>query len=898
MRALRKNPVRTAVTVVGIVLSCALVLAVATSALSLYRYVVQMEMQINGAYNATALDVDAQGVERLADAQGVTGLAVLEHEGYALVNEENASTPYLCIEGLVEGFCDPDDLSYFVSLHLVEGRMPLGPDEIVLPVSFWRAGLVDARVGDTVAFDVGIREDVRTGETLSASDFVATDERGFYGEELVDLETRTFTVCGLYADSTPLSSMPGSFGSPVAGLPAFTVAERGLASDASYQVWASVDDPQSAEAIVRGAVGADAWTAGNDYINKLTSYNLGIGVYQTLTSLTALITAVVVVSSVLLIRNSFAISVSERTRQFGLLSSVGATRRQIRGMVLREALLLGAVAAPLGIAVGYAGTAAVLAVAGNSIVSFATGLLGAAPAESAAPTVVFSLPVVVISVVLTFATVLLSAWGPARRAGRFSAIDAIRSSADVKVPAGVVRSGRLAGRLFGVEGSIAAKCYRRAARPRRATVAALVTGTVLVVTSALLGTYANAFLAGTLPEAERTYDVRYWFGDGSIDSTATPEEAVAELLGAEGVTRGVGTLEFSQTTSVEEGGVGEALSKEFAALGHHTFNVQLVFVPDDEYRAWLEDEGLSADGLLGADAPKAVAVNAVSADVDGRYARLRPFDGKPFTYVGFDEVERGSAADSGIEYGSIVRLDGSSVDLGLHRVEVEVAAFAEHGPWWMGTPTTPCLIMALSAASQVDPTYGSDSDHLYQNRWWEVMVRSDDPAVTESSMRSLLLALGLSDTRLYNMTANTQSSVALMQTARMFIGAFAVIVTLIAITGAFNTMHTGVALRRREFAVLRSVGMTRRGLCKMLACECATYGLHVLLWSAPLTLALSWLMHLSVGASVAGMTVAVPWQVVPASLGAFAVVLLACLHAVRRVDAGASPMEALRRETA
>ena len=183
------------------------------------------------------------------------------------------------------------------------------------------------------------------------------------------------------------------------------------------------------------------------------------------------------------------------------------------------------------------------------------------------------------------------------------------------------------------------------------------------------------------------------------------------------------------------------------------------------------------------------------------------------------------------------------------------------------------------------------------SRSYFVHMRSDDPVAAEKAVAAELRLLGLSPTRLYNLTTASAGSVGLFKTAQAFIWAFAVIVTLIAVTSAFNTIYTSVGLRRREFAVLRSVGLTRRGLYKMLGCECLMYGVRVLLWSIPPALLVSLALCSAVGQSVSTTGLMIPWAVVPASLGAFAVVALATAYAVHKVDAG-SPVEALRSELA
>ena len=899
LRTLKKNPVRTVVTMVGIALATALIFAVITSALSLYTYLIDVETTRSGTYNGVVDGITAEQLQQLEEAPGVTAVASVQLEGYALVNEANSLTPYIVIEGLVPHASD--GLDAMAAFEVTEGCLPQTTGEILLPATLKRSGVLDVAIGDTVTFDVGTRVD-DSGTPLYTSDPAASSESWELTERLVDTAPRAFTVCGFYGDSNPLFWVD-EYGGSVAGLPAFTMATplSEAPQGAVYQAWVNVSDPGVTGSILAQAFAPDTVSMRvNSYMNRMTSFNLSVGGYRTVFGFMVLVLGVVIISSLLLVRTSFSISVSERTRQFGLLSSVGATRRQLRGMVMREALGLSLIAIPVGLLIGYAGTAVVLEICRGLVADWSASILDTSSSRAVLHVVVA--PVAVVgSVLLGLATTLVSAWGPARRAGRMSAIDAIRSSADVRIPAGVRRSGRLAQKVFGVEGAIAAKSFRRAKKPRRATIAALVTGTVLVATASLLGAYVTEVLTTAKPEVERTYDLQYWFSDANISGAngqkATPQEVVDQLMASDGITEaasGVQLVTSSQTTGP---GIDGVYTEMFIERFADRLNMTVLFVDDSDFCGWLEEQGIDPTPYLDPRDPRAVAVNSMDGIEDDRYVRFEPFTGMPFEFVGVTEVSvQSDLGDAASPYPAEENNDGGFV-AAWHSVSFEVDRFVNQGPWWLGTPSAPVFLLPLSAMKAVDPTLVSDDSQAYYNRFWEVWVRSDDPAATEQVMRSRLQALGLSSSRLYNLTTSSAGLVSLFNTAQVFIWAFAVIVTLIAVTSAFNTMVTSVGLRRREFAVLRSVGLTKRGLYKMLACECFMYSLRVLLWAIPASCLISLGLWYASSATVSGMAYRIPWMVLAAALGAFVVVCAATAYAARSVDA-TSPVQALRSENA
>ena len=966
LRTLKLNRMRTAVTVVGVALATALILAVLTSALSLYGYVVAAEGSINGTYNAAAFDTDAAAVERASSSELVTEVASLQIEGYALVNPANTATPYVCVAGLSPEEGAADALVDLLSLGLAEGRMPASPDEVALPQTLVTTGVLDVAVGDEVTFDMGMRVDGEGNRLGQHTTTLSEEGSDRLAERIEGAEPRTFTVCGLYENSNPLSYVLGMFGSYVAGYPAITVAAqtpsmvaaasapggegegRGLDGGQDgesrdqdgesegqgplYLAWIGTCDPAAAVDIAVGLLSSpESAVSGNDSYNRLTSFSFNQGFYITLLGVVTVVLGIVMASSVMLIRNSFSISVAQRTRQFGLLSSIGATKRQLKGVVLREAAFLAAVGVPIGVIVSYAGTAVVLWGAQGLISSWIADWWGANPADVELR-LAFSPLALLAAVALSAVTVMLSARGPARRAASFTAIDAIRSAADVRIPRRAAAGGRVAGRLFGVPGLVAAKSFRRDAKPRRATVAALTTGVVLVTTAVLLGGYLNALFSTVRPEVaaaqEGSYDIRYWFTEGDVegygDSRPTSEEACARIAGVEGATRAAWGLSlsadgvrvaggdmpgvYSDAFEAYVDGMWEGLDaplRDASGVGCELFNVTLCFVEDGAFRSWLEGQGLDADALMDPDAPVAVAVNRVKANDGQRYSQIEPFSGETGAVSLVADVFAGSSVDDAA-YETLVSEAGEPAAYAgpdeepdraghWHDIEVEIGAVVEESPWWIGSTIVPTLLMPLSALEAVDPALAGEGVGAFKNAFWEVWIASDDPAATELALRDVLSTMGLSATRIDNVAAQMSSNIAMFSTMQVFIWALAAIVALIAATGAFNTMHTSVMLRKREFAVLRSVGMTRRGLYRMLAYECLMYALHALLWAVPVALAVSALLRQACSSTVDGMPFLLPWALLPAAVGALALVGLACAYAVRKVDAG-SPIEALRAE--
>ncbi|MDR0818849.1 MAG: ABC transporter permease, partial [Oscillospiraceae bacterium] len=213
------------------------------------------------------------------------------------------------------------------------------------------------------------------------------------------------------------------------------------------------------------------------------------------------LSAIIVIGAVIVISNAFSISANEQVRQFGILKSVGATKKQIRRTVMSEGRLLSVIAIPAGIIIGY-----IVTVIGVQILnSFLSGSESGADSPLAFRVVfsaVFDIPTLIASAALAFATIMMSAYRVARKVSRLSAIDAIRQSGEVVVKPGKMKTSALTQKLFGFEGTLAAKSLKRAKRKYRATVVSLVTSIVLALVSAGFGQMLYSSAESIVPEIE------------------------------------------------------------------------------------------------------------------------------------------------------------------------------------------------------------------------------------------------------------------------------------------------------------------------------------------------------------------------------------------------------------
>ena len=232
----------------------------------------------------------------------------------------------------------------------------------------------------------------------------------------------------------------------------------------------------------------------------------------TLYMLVAVIIAIIVIGSVSLIYNAFAISLSERSRYLGMLSSVGATKAQKRSSVLLEGAVLGAIAIPIGMVCGLVGIGITF--------HFISPMMQQSFSLQVPLRLAVSVPSLLMAVVISALTIFISAWLPAHRASRITAIEAIRQTGDIKLKQRTVRTSPFTRKIFGFTAELGLKNLKRNQGRYRATVFSLVISVVLFLMAASFSTYLRNAYRMTLQGID--YDVNVY---GGVQDEAGAEQA-------------------------------------------------------------------------------------------------------------------------------------------------------------------------------------------------------------------------------------------------------------------------------------------------------------------------------------------------------------------------------------
>ena len=789
-----RSRTRTLVTILGVALSAALFTAVATFGTTLLQYLIDGSAAKNGFWSVEFPTADA---EFAAARQAEGDTVCVQSLGYAVLDgaqesEQSAQKPYLYFVG----FDDTDFAA--LPVQLIAGRLPENDHEVLIPEHVALKAGVNLPLGTVLDMAVGTR--TRDGAVLGQND-IYTDS-----EVLSDTTQRRYTVVGTY-------QRPGYEGHDAPGYTAITRA--GAGECARYDVYVTLPNPRQAVSYAESF--GVSYVLNNDLL-RFYGVSDNALFNALLASVGGVLVAIIMTGSVFLIYNAFHISLAERTHEFGLLMSIGATARQLRGAVLFEGLCIGAVGIPLGMLAGVGCVAAPLPLLADKFRTMAGG-------TSVALRLTVSAPALAAAAAVSLVTILLSAYLPARRAARTPVMECLLQTNEIKTDSRSVHISPLARHLWSVEGTLALKSFRRNRRQYRSIVLSLTLSVVLFVVGCTFSDTAHRI--GSVYTAEASD------GDLTFQTDDMREDEFLALydrmVAADGVTNADWVAQ-ARLAHAEGGGMQP--------------DAYLLFIDDTLFHEYMVSVGRSGDELLGTMYDTDHNLYFVGATVDftlydaGRQAMTVPL-----------------AMEANYPRDGLAAADGVDSDLIL-------------------TITVPRSRQAEFAALDVKTAYGA-------------FLWADDP---DAAMRTVQGIIAESGTAAQYMLLNVTSMFSTMRSAdfvvRVFTFSFAAMMAAISAANVFNTVSTNIRQRRRELAMLRSIGMADREFDRMMRFECLFYGLRTLLFGVPLAAVLSCGIQYAMGSAeqFTDFTIQFPWQSLGISAaGVFALVAVTMLYAVGKL---------------
>lgn len=815
LRQLKMNKKRTLVTIIGTIISAAMITAVATLGLSFMDLMQRHSIERSGEWHVKYTDVNQKQLRAIKE-DGSTKTSMMSRElGYAyLKNSENQNKPYLYVmEYSNTAFSN-------FPVELAEGRFPEQPDEIVINEAIRTNGRVALQIGDTLDLTIGERYPVEyeEGQKPLGQSISLVWEDNEVAEYLTKEMEKTYTVVGIM--KAPDWEYTWSPGYTVLSYIDENVVSDGESFDVSV-ILKKVDHQLFPHA---EKLAEDNQIEVYGFNNDLLRY-YGVvkddAARKMIYMLTSIIMIIIVIGSVSLIYNAFAISVSERSRYLGMLASVGATKRQKRNSVFFEGTVIGSISIPIGITAGLLGLGITYSCI-NPMLKDALQL-GQGLRLQFYPSSILG------SILISAGTILISTFLPARRASNISAIDAIRQTNEVKISQKHVRTFGLTKKIFGMEGDLGLKNLKRNRGRYKATVFSLIISMVLFLVVSFFTQYLKKSMV--MAQDGINFDVQATIHTND----SVRKEEIYQKLKSVSDYREVSRLDYIYvTTYLEEEAIADHLKEykeDLMVNGKYRYDVMLNVLDDISYDKYCKEIGLSDSHLKISGQSPAIIIDTVN-----------------YKDYAADKYVETKAVKTNIGDTMELRINDGDDDESIQK-QITVAALTKHLPTGIMSSGGGANFHAIVSQKVFEQMLEGEEDDVRDGIMTQAFYHSDNPLKLQEELETIQNSVGASDLSIYNVYLYRQREEQMILLISIFTYAFIILITAICVANILNTISTSIALRKREFAMLKSVGITPIGFNKMLNFESIFYGLKALLYGLPISVVVMNLIYHVLGLS-------------------------------------------------
>lgn len=826
IKNLKLNKKRTIVTIVGIILSTALMVGIGLLFSSFQDYMIRDTISYNGKYEAEYGDVSLDKLNSIdkKDFSYFYQKAI----GFSKFDSANEYKPYIYISSV--------DKEYFNELHLISGRFAENDSELVISNHINTNGGASYKIGDTITLKYGERV-IEGVNTLANNEYYEEETLNIVGE-------KTYTIVG--------------------------IVERSNFEDYSASGYSTFTlDMNDKEGIVNVFVmfnNKKKIIKQSEDLAKKLGYNNAISYNSTLLALygestygnimKSMITMIVIMLSlvsigcIVVIYNSFAISVMERKKEFGLLSSIGATKKQLSYTVFFEALIEGIIGIILGICGAYIGIGTVILIINNLIGDILVLKLN----------LVTNIVFIIIPVIFMILVIFISALVPSRRAAKVSPIEAIRQNDDIKINKKKIKTGKLVNKLFGIEGEIALKNIKRNKKKYRVTIVSLFISIVLFISFSSYMNYTIDTASSVMGEVPYDYQISYFGDDNDIDAL----DKISEIIKSNDVKEYV-----SYSAS------------NLSIIGNYIYSDEYL----DFYKSAYGDDGIKALTNLKYQYISIYILDDISYN---KYKELIGLDKDSVILLN---------KFKGVSYGNNKRVNYDIPVINNGDINIKICNFDDNDEdvdttKYCNKKIDNIFITNKSFDLIEEFSYMSDfklivNKKLYDNisdsgtHYTQYNIISDNT----DNIDKLTKELDKYDNVNYtNVKESMKQANNMILVVKILMYGFIGLITLIGVTSVFNTISTSMALRKREFAVLRSIGLTRKGFNKILFFESLFFGLKSLIYAIPVSLGVTIIIHYALADMMSINSIVIPWKAIIISIvSVFVIVLLTMMYSTSKI---------------
>ena len=511
-----------------------------------------------------------------------------------------------------------------------------------------------------------------------------------------------------------------------------------------------------------------------------------------------IVIGIIIFTSVFCIRNSFAIATTEKMKMYGMLASVGATKKQIKKNVIFESLCLGLIGIPIGIVSGIFAVFVLMkivnSIAGEYLLENVDGII----------VKVTFLPVL-ISVILSFVTIYLSSISSAKRASKASPIDLLKNSENIKMKSKKLKVPFIISKVFKTGGELAYKNLKRSTKKYRTTVISITISIFVFITMNVVVT--NMFDLSNQYYKDLDYNVRlYLRGNKASDVDKIKKvNYIDECFVLYENEKNLKIFDLDKINEIEEIELSEDTvydeeqKKSIPTGNGKCSNLKLIALDSNDFQKYVQKIGANPDKLK---------EKGILCDEYIYYENDKQIETRRYKYEVGDTITG--------------KLEGKETNIKVGYISKEEPYGIEDSYYGGGY-----LVVNKDEFKNIEflPAY--------------MCIESNNPDGLINEIKSL----NIDDIGYLNLEEQVREQRAMSLIVKIFLYGFITVISLIGVTNIFNTITSNMELRKREFASLKSIGMTKKEFNRMINLETIFYSVKSLIYGIALGLVGTFILY-------------------------------------------------------
>lgn len=802
-RHLKENKGRTVVTTLGICVSVAMITAVFVAMASFLNLFGEIGKISSGNWDAYYYHLSQSQIEQVEKDSRISKVGLKygsENKSFQIKN------PTSYKRGTAEMIIG--DKSYFemVLTGNFDGKVPANENEVAVEKDFLdKNGMKDAKVGDKIALTQGQRQ-LDDGSYVTGSNFNKDEKFVPSGDE------KEYTITAILHTNPATKYSSVWRGISEDEIKSDDICAYITLAKQNSSAYSTIEDIQNDYKI-------DVYQANEDVLASYLSGRQG-DFLVTMLPIVLVVLILIVIASVMLIYNAFGMSLSERVRYLGMLASVGATKSQKRKSVYFEGAILGAIGIPVGILAGILGISITLKLVGHKIIS--TGMIaGVNDSNMQMKTVVPAWAIIGIILVSIF-TIFISAFIPARKASKITPIDAIRQRQEIKVKPKKLKAPKYIKKIFGYEGELAYKNLKRNGKKSRLITASIALSIVLFIScNYFCGMFIQAsgyeknipYQISTVISLEHKKDL-----EDALDKMQNVDKYYVDMVNSNYSLGKKGNLKDTDIKNLSH------YNSSYAKLFENgSVTMAIHYIDDSEFNKLCQNNDIDYNSFYGKNV-KCLLLNNLTHKQD----TSKVFNN---SIIGQHIAERDEFVNEGdepldFEVGGLVKYDKNSLPCSFVPANV-VGVFVPYSQY----------------VNVIEKGLEPNDVRL------AMCIETDEHKEVAENLTTLLNENDFGSNYVSDNVDILETMNTVIFIIQVFVYGFITLISLITIANIINTISANIALRRKEFAMLKSVGTTPKGFSKMVSLESVFYALKAVIFGVPISVLISVVLNKMLGES-------------------------------------------------